>query len=248
MTDATGLIELGMVNDLRQIEIISHNLANINTTGFKRDMPISRAFAPLLESASNTAAQILSPGENTLVPNVETLIDLDQGVLRHTGNALDIAIEGQGLFEISTPQGVGYSRRGDFVLDASGRLVTHDGHIVNGVNGEIRLLTATPRIDAQGMVWDEDELIGQLKLVQIDERTQLQRMGPGLYYSDSPVEQHESTESLSVRQGFLEASNVEVMDEMVRMISTVRHFEMSQRVIKGYDEVLGEAISTIAEF
>lgn len=248
MTNAMTLSALGMINDVRQMDIISQNIANANTNGYKRDLPVFGTFPAEFESVLLGMTQSTMPLQNNLpLPRVQSVLDASQGTLRFTGNLLDVAIEGDGFFELSTAGGTRFTRHGAFKLDVGGRLVTADGHVVNGVGGEIRLLNASPKIDKQGRLFDGEDMVGQLKIVRFDDTTGLHRLGGGLYESDTAAEPVASAHQ-GVRQGHLEASNVDAMHEMVRMIETTRHFEMSQKVITGYDEMIGEAISTIAEF
>lgn len=248
MTNAMTLSALGMINDVRQMDIISQNIANANTNGYKRDLPVSGTFPAEFESALLGMTQSAMPLQNNLpLPRVQSVLDASQGALRFTGNPLDVAIEGDGFFELSTAEGTRFTRHGAFKLDVGGRLVTADGHVVNGVGGEIRLLNTSPKIDKQGRLFDGEDMVGQLKVVRFDDTTGLHRLGGGLYMSDTVAEPVVGAHQ-GVRQGHLEASNVDAMHEMVRMIETTRHFEMSQKVITGYDEMIGEAISTIAEF
>jgi flagellar basal-body rod protein FlgF len=244
MSDAMKLSELGMINDLKQMEMISQNLANATTGAYKRDLPVADAAVRFESMLTDFASGVQ---QRQLVPGVARHIDSSQGVLKFTGNPLDLAIEGEGFFELATAEGLRYTRGGAFRLDVAGRLVTTDGHGVNGLNGEIRMLNAAPRIDAQGRIWDGEDMVAQLKLMRFENAAELQRLGGGLYIATSEGEAGVSAVE-GVRQGHLEASNVNVMDEMVRMISTTRHFETTQKVITGYDEMIGEAISTIAEF
>lgn len=249
MTNAMALSALGMNNDIRQMDIISQNIANANTNGYKRDLPVSGTFPAELESVLLGITQSSMPLQNNLpLPRVQSVLDGSQGALRFTGNPLDVAIEGDGFFELSTAEGTRFTRHGAFKLDVGGRLVTADGHIVNGVGGEIRLLNASPKIDKQGRLFDGEDMVGQLKIVRFDDMTRVHRLGGGLYMSDTAAAEPVMSAHQGVRQGHLEASNVDAMQEMVRMIETTRHFEMSQKVITGYDEMIGEAISTIAEF
>jgi flagellar basal-body rod protein FlgF len=244
MTDAVALSELGMINDLKLLDMISQNLANANTNGYKRSLPIADISVTQFESVLADFAA----GVRQQVPIIADHVDGSQGALKFTGNPLDLAIEGAGFFELETSDGVRYTRRGAFALDVNGRLATADGHIVNGLNGEIRLSgTAEPKIDAQGRIWEGENMTAQLKLVRFEDATPLQRVNGGLYVFNGKAASEMSVTG-GVRQGHLEASNVTVMDEMVRMITTTRHFETTQKVITGYDEMIGEAISTIAEF
>lgn len=253
MTNAMTLSALGMINDIRQMDIISQNIANANTNGYKRDLPVSGSNAFPDELASvllgmTQGSMPLQTLQNSLpLPRVQSVLDGSQGALRFTGNPLDVAIEGDGFFELSTAEGTRFTRHGAFKLDVGGRLVTANGDIVNGVGGEIRLLNGSPKIDKQGRLFDGEDMVGQLKIVRFDDMTKLHRLGGGLYRSDAAAEPVVSAYQ-GVRQGHLEASNVDAMEEMVRMIETSRHFEMSQKVITGYDEMIGQAISTIAEF
>jgi flagellar basal-body rod protein FlgF len=226
------------------MEMISQNLANATTGAYKRDLPVADAPVRFESVLADFAAGVQ---QRQLVPGVARHLDSSQGALKYTGNPLDLAIEGEGFFELATAEGLRYTRGGAFRLDVAGRLVTADGHGVNGLNGEIRILNAAPRIDAQGRIWDGEDMVAQLKLVRFDNVAALQRLSGGLYIATREGEAGTSVIE-GVRQGHLEASNVNVMDEMVRMITTTRHFEISQKVITGYDEMIGEAISTIAEF
>ena len=252
MPDAIGISELGMINDMRLMEVISQNVANANTNGYKRELPVVRDFmtqlsVSMLESMQNNSLSEARSNEQSLVPGVKGMIDDAQGVLRFTGNPLDVAIEGEGFFEIDTAEGLRYTRRGSFNLDVNGRLVTPNGDLINGMDGEIRLLNPSPKIDKQGHFWDGEELLGQLKIVYFENTDALERANHGFFISKTQG-QIVSDSVSGVRQGHVEASNVNVMDEMVRMMTTTRHFETTQRVITGYDQMIGEAISTIAEF
>ena len=252
MPDAISISELGMINDIQLMEVISQNVANANTNGYKRELPVVRDFmtqlsASMLQSMQSASMAEGVSGEQTLVPDVKRMIDNSQGVLRFTGNPLDVAIEGDGFFEIDTAEGVRYTRHGSFNLDVNGRLVISEGGVVNGINGEIRLLNSAPKIDKQGRIWDGEDMLAQLKVVRFENPESLQRSNHGLFISGEQGEPV-SDSVAGVRQGHVEASNVNVMNEMVKMMTTTRHFETTQRVITGYDEMIGEAISTIAEF
>lgn len=246
MTDVFAISELSMLNDMRQLDIISHNLANATTQAYKRDIPVMRSFAEQLQGDLRLLDIAASSTDNT-VPAISASTAYSQGAFTRTGNALDVAVEGDAFFELNTGEGLRYSRQGSFKLDAAGRLMTSDGHDVNGLGGPIRLGTDSPRIDRQGMIWDGEDAVAQLKLVRFRDPAALIKVGNGAY----ELEQGGRAETVlnpSLRQGFVEASNVQVMDEMVRMMTTVRHFEATQQVIRGYDDILGTAIETIAEF
>jgi flagellar basal-body rod protein FlgG len=140
-----------------------------------------------------------------------------------------------------------YTRQGNFRLDAQGRLVTASGLPVLGKGGEIRLNTPQPVIDSDGNVFEGEQMVAQLQVAGFPEPDSLIGLGQGLY-SASEARAPEQTDLIRVRQGYLEASNVALADEMIRMIETVRHFESSQRVLKSYDSMLDKSINVIGEF
>lgn len=249
MSGALSVVEASMTNDVRQLNLISHNLANVSTAGFKRSLAVTEPFGPYLVSASGgldrgTIGALMVPQGRLMVQ----AMDPQPGVFTYTGNPLDIAIEGDGFFEVSSPQGTVYTRNGALRLDGNGRLVTAKGLVVQGVNGEIRLTGSSPSIDRQGRIWEGDQAIGQLRLVKFANPQTLTALGEGRYQGTDSGASEVAEAEVRLRQGYIEASNVNMMDEMVRLISTMRHFEFNQKVLKGYDEMLETVIRTIGEF
>lgn len=246
MTDPVAIAEMAMLNDVSRLNVISQNLANANTAGYKRDIPVTHAFSAVFDKlapqiGSGAYGNVGSPG------NTRTVTDTTQGVSKNTGNKLDLLIEGKGYFEVTTPEGTAYTRAGSFSLDARGRLVTPEGWPVSTVEGDLRLHGTDPVIDREGYIWEGDTLAGQLRIVEFGKGVQFEKMGGKLLRPVGKVEVTES-EVPAVRQGYVETSNVDAAQEMVRMMETVRHFESAQRVITGYDDMLGTAIDTIGEF
>lgn len=238
MSNVLAVTEVGMQNDVQRMHAISHNLANASTVGFKKEIVVAR---PFIDHLSDTVASSMR-GE--MRPVVTTLVDHSEGTLKFTGNPLDVGVEGNGFFVVMTPAGEAYTRQGNFHVDVNGRLVTASGHAVQGTAGDIQLTTTQPRIDGQGAVWEDKTQVGQLKLVSVKDPKSLTMMGQGLY---TPSDATESGGDVRVRQGFTEAANVVAMKEMINMIETVRHFEASQRLIRGYDAMLDRAINVIGE-
>ncbi len=253
MSDAISISELSLSNDLKIMQSISHNVANLGTQSFKRDRVLVSDFSAMLKNAGfidhGHLLERIS-GEQSIasdVPNVRHLTDFSPAALKQTGRALDVAIEGDGFFEVATNNGVAVSRGGSFTLDSMGRLVVGGKYPLQGMGGEIRLLSETPKIDSLGRIWDGENFIAQLKIVNVKDLTKVQKVGEGLYLSRAETQALDES-SINVRQGFVEDSNVKPLDEMILMMKTVRHLEMTQRLMRGYDDMLGEAISTIADF
>jgi len=248
MSSVLEITELGMTNDVERMNTISNNLANVNTVGYKREIPVTQAFENLLIQQTEAAGMNVDGKTADTRPVVQSYTDTSAGVFKYTGNKLDIAVEGEGFLEVTDGGNVFYTRQGNLVMDSSGRLTTSAGYVVNGLGGEIRLNGSEPRIDELGRIWDNEMQIGQLKLVNFANPRQLEKLGSGLYKANQLNANIMDSDKVRIRQGYLETSNVVMMNEMVQMMEVMRHFESSQRVIKGYDELLDNAIRTLGEF
>lgn len=244
MFDALAVTEVGMLNDVQRLHSISHNVANAGTVGFKREITAIRPFIEFL--ADQAPANDTTGTSMNIRPVITVHVDHSDGALKYTGNPLDLGLEGGGFFAVTTPFGEAYTRQGNFRLDASGRLVTAGGHALIGEAGEIRLTRPDPRIDAQGNVWEGTTQAAKLRIANVKDVGALARAGDGLFLPSESMELG-GAEAIRVRQGFTEASNVVAMNEMIKMIETVRHFEASQRLIRGYDAMLDRAINVGGE-
>jgi flagellar basal-body rod protein FlgF len=238
MLDALTMTDAGMSNDVQRMHAISHNLANASTVGFKREITVARAFTDHLSGATGSISVDVRPA-------LTDYVDHSAGSLKYTANPLDLGLEGDGYFVVTTPAGEAYTRQGNLRVDADGRLVTAGGHPVLGTGGEIRLTAPEPRIDNQGYVWEGATQVGQLKLMSVRNPESMTTLGQGLYMMTDATELGDGT--LGVRQGFIETANVVAMNEMIKMIETVRHFETSQKLIRAYDAMLDRAINTGGE-
>jgi flagellar basal-body rod protein FlgG len=238
MPSAISVAARVMADDMFRLDVISQNLANAQTTAYKKELVAARPFAEHLEAGGQRIPVSL--------PALASVLDLRQGALSRTGNALDLAIDGEGFFEIAGRDGPLYTRQGSFRLDASGRLVSPSGLPVSGASGEIRLTSASPVVDRLGRVLEGDRVVDQLKIVRFASSDALTPLGGGLYRADGQGEA--ALDALQVRQGFVEASNVQSLPEMVRMIELMRRFETTQKVVQSYDGMLGTAIGKLGEF
>jgi flagellar basal-body rod protein FlgG len=236
MADALSIAARIMADDLYRLNVISQNLANAGTTGYKKEVVVARPFVDYLQQ--NVAVSM---------PALSSTIDPRQGSLTQTASALDVAIEGGGFFELAGAEGPLYTRQGSFRLDGRGRLVTPAGIPVMGAGGEITLGGTQPSIDRQGRIFEGERFAAQLKIVSFADPARLTPLGGGLYAAPAQGAGEPSTEPLQVRQGFLESSNVVTLPEMVRMLELTRRFESASRIAQGYDGMLGAAMR-IAEF
>ena len=241
MSDGAAIAAAGMSREIQRINIISHNLANALTPAYKRMWAVSTSFDALM-APDGKSTQTGSPA------GVEASTDWRPAPLRHTGNPLDLAIEGDAFFELHDATGsTTFTRQGSLALDAGGRLVAPGGAAVAGMGGDIRLESGQVSIDRAGRILDRDIVLGQIKLVRFDDARKLDAAGLGRYTQGSALPEP-AGENAVLRQGKVEASNVVPADEMVRMIETMRRFEGGQKVIQWYDDMLEQALSRLGQY
>jgi len=226
-----------MRSDTTRLEQISMNMSNMLTPGYKSSMTQVRPFGGLVQTG-------IAAGSVT----VEHIPELQPGALQATGQSLDLALAGDGFFEVATAHGPAFTRQGNLHLDARSRLVTARGDAVMGQGGEITLGSGTVVVDAAGNITDQasGRQLGRLRIVRFDPAVRPQALGDGLW-AQAPGMREVADAERDVRQGYLERSNVNSMQEMVRLMQTMRHFESVQRVVQGYDDMLGTAIRKLGE-
>jgi flagellar basal-body rod protein FlgG len=235
MSEAIAALSDAMRNDAETLRVIGQNVANMETTAYRREIAVLRPFEQVADDARVAAEKTLS---------IETVVDQRPGTLKSTSEPLHLALEGPGFFVVETPQGEALTRRGDFRLDNESRLVTQAGLPVLGDNGVIRLDGATPQIAPDGTVRVAGNVVAQIRVAQISQDAPLTPLGGDLYRADQLPD---ADAAARVRQGFLETSNVESVGEMVRLMETMRHFEGVQRFVRGYDDMMGKAISELGK-
>lgn len=234
--------ELGMLGDTERLRIISHNLANVSTVAYKRQIGVTQPFDMLLGAKGPTAGAAARP-----FTGVTEFTDRTTGTLTHTGNPLDLAIEGDGFFVIDTGMQEVYTRQGTLRLDTEGTLVNVRGQAVETLSGPVRLTSPTPAIDAQGNIRDNGAVVGQLKVVTVSNPQSLVPLGNGTYAATESTT-IQPTDAARVRQGYTEESNVITMHEMINLIETMRHFETSQKFLQGYDGMLQRALADLGSY
>lgn len=191
-------------------------------------------------------ARHLSLQSQAAAPNSITL-DPSTGSMRPTGNPQDVAIEGAAFFEVLTPDGPAYTKLGNLHADVQGRLVVGQNLPVLGAGGEIRVTNSPFSVAANGDLTQDGRNIGRLKMVTFAKPQSLVPQGGGVYLAKT--EQLQDARGVaSLRAGFLEGSNVNTPQEMVRLTETVRHFESLARLVQGYDDTLEKTIRKLGEY
>lgn len=245
-----------LLNGQRSVDLIAGNLANINVPGYKEARPVFRSFPDILLRTS--AARDQNPatlgrvGGGSSLDHVFT--SFEGGPLTPTGNRDDLAISGNGFFQVLTDRGVRLTRNGSFLRDPDGVLRNAENEPVLGRNGIVSIPDPVYVVKEDGRVFGvrenrevrEEYLIDQLDVVDVSDESVLIREG------DSHFSLPEGREDLlvpadgEVRQGCLERANLTLVDAMVRMIDAFRAYEMSQRMLRAIDETLDKVVNDVA--
>jgi flagellar basal-body rod protein FlgF len=219
---------------LRQ-EITANNLANASTAGFKRD----RLFVQELVAAQEGS------GTDPLALKSSHWTDFEPGAYDPTGNSLDLALQGRGFFVVSDGQTECYTRNGHFERTAEGRLVDERGRAVQGEGGNITLPTGVVTVQANGTVSVDDTVIDRLRVVDFENLHSLRKAAGSAFTKSNEADTEAPVENPTIRQGFLESSNVDSVKEMVEMISTARNYEINAKLVTVQDDTLRHSANEI---
>ena len=220
----------------RKMEAISNNLANATTAGYKASRP---AFKMTTDETPTTTDTTLP---HTAMNDLDNHIYFSEAPIVETGNRLDLAIQGNGFFVISGKDGTLYTRNGQFTLDPDRRLVTADGSAVMGQNGEITLDGKDINIGDDGTIYIDGQQITQLKIVDFADKTKLRNMGRSSFVNIDPTATEITPDRVTVKQGYYESSNVNVVAEMVDMMSAVRAYESYAKVDQAMHDILSKLL------
>ncbi len=232
----------GCLAQVRRLDLMSNNLANANTAGFKVDTPVFEQFntpkpatvqGPFVAESMNEAYVMgATPRQNQYAACAGTITDHSPGPLNETGGSLDMAIKGKGFFAIETPGGERYTRNGCFSRSSEGDLVTAEGHAVLNTNGERINLSESGEVIVQkdGLILQDDNPVGSLRIVDFPDKLVLEKEGDNCfkYNGNTPPA---GPDEIHVLQGCYERSNVNVVKGIVTMIEVTRQFGAYQKVI-----------------
>ncbi len=220
----SGIFKLvdGAYGQQLRFENIANNLANINTNGFKKSVI--------------SFDQALSMTEFSK-------IDLSPGPVVHTGNQLDVALDGKGFFKVMTSNGTRYTRDGAFSINSKGVLITRNGDQVLGENGPITISGSDISIGRDGQVGVDGSQIDKLSIVDFTDSRFLKKEGGSNYVYNGAESDIIATDNPNVQQHYLEKSNVDPAEEMIKMIETYRTFESIQKAIQNMDEVTSKMVN-----
>ncbi len=214
------LATLGSLEEQRRLDIISNNIANSNSPGFKKD---SIHFSDVMGEVSYTS--------------------MAQGTIRDTGDKFDVALSGNGFLSVQTDQGLLYTRAGNLTVNSSNQLVTQDGWPVLGKNGPITIPdTGRFRINEDGQIFDGDDAVNQLAVMEFPSNVSLKKAQNGYLTPQVSGTQAVPAQSCKVRQGALEGANFNPVEEMVKMVETMRNFETYQKTMQVCDNGLDSQV------
>ncbi|WP_134681246.1 flagellar hook-basal body complex protein [Paracoccus ravus] len=221
---------------MREMRAIANNIANANTTGFRREGVLFSEYMVSLRSGGETLAMANIRGR---------MVDLSQGAMQATGSSHDLAIDGDGFFMVQTPEGNRLTRAGAFATNAEGEIVNPDGHpLLDDGQAPIAVPPGTRSlgIAEDGTISADGTPIGRVGVFESPDPADLRHVAGTLF--EAP-EDPETAEEAKVRQGFLEESNVEPVAEIARMIEVQRAYELGQSFLDQEDKRIRQAITSL---
>ena len=237
----------------KRLQLLSNNLANADTVGFKKDRGRFRAFE--LSEVNNRQALPVNWGESRAPEywmEYRTYTDFSAGGLKKTDSPFDLALSGNGFFCVASPDGVLYTRRGDFTVNADQVLVTQEGWPVLGKGGEIQIKLSKPSDDKRELTISEDgtvtvdgKEVDRLRVVDFTQSHTLEKAGHNYYRALKPRALEELDEELKVSQGYLELSNVDTISMMTEMIEVLRGYESYQKMMRSVDDMNAKLINDV---
>ncbi|MBI4082008.1 MAG: flagellar hook-basal body protein [Candidatus Lambdaproteobacteria bacterium] len=238
----------------RQMEAVSNNLANADTTGYKGDQAaFETVFARTMGIASESDEERFAHSEHLppysgIGTHYVTVGDMGknfaEGRLVRTGNDLDFALANPaGFFSVNTPQGERFTRAGTFRLSKDNQLISAEGYTVNGKEGPLKIVGQNVQASEDGTIIADGRRVGGMKVVAFPFPERLQKLGNSLFAPVDAENQPRILEDVQMVQGSIESSNVEVVKEMVRMIEANRAYTQMQKALRAADDMNRGAIS-----
>ncbi|MGR3617479.1 MAG: flagellar hook-basal body complex protein [Paracoccaceae bacterium] len=222
---------------LREMQTIAHNIANVETTGFKQENLIFTEFVSAQGNEEANSISMARAGSRN--------VSFSQGDLEQTNGAFDLAIEGDGFFQVETANGVRFTRAGHFMRNQDGDLVSPDGHKVLDAGNAPVFVPPDARhvgIAPDGTISVEGKPIGQIGVFLPEEKSEISREG-GVFFKFEGDPQ--PAENANILQGFVESSNVNPILQISRMIEVQRAYELGQSFLEAEDSRLRDAVETL---
>lgn len=231
-----------MITQNRNLNVISNNMANVSTPGYKMDRLMESTFREEMIYRYDKEGKTPVGTVSRMDVADERVTDYSEGGLRETGNALNVGLTGNGFFAVQTNNGIVYTRNGSFNLDDQGYLTLPGIGRVMGINGPIQLTTDDIGIDTQGNITSADgfQNFGRLQIVDFADYGQLTKITGGVFQANA---QPQAAQNVEVTQRYVEASNVSMAEEMTRMMSSQRSLQSAAQIFRIYDQLIGKAVT-----
>lgn len=225
----------------RNMNVISNNMTNVSTPGYKNDQLLQGTFRDELLYRFENGVRTPIGETSRINTAAEKVTDHAQGFLRETERSLDIGLSGNGFFAVQSAEGTVYTRNGSFNIDNEGYLVLQGVGRVLGTNGPIQVNSDEFIVNKDGYVFGADgyTVYGRLNIVGFEDMNQLEKLEGGVFRTGAQPQQVPET---MVKQGFLEDSNVSMVQEMTNMMNGQRSLQSSAQLLKMYDQLSGKAI------
>lgn len=272
MGNGVWIAALGATNQSDQLDIISNNLSNASTNGFKKDLPTFKEYLALANYFNTDIPRgpikdrefYPLDGRDQSYANLDRVhTNYQQGGFRSTQSQFDIGLDGGGFFEILTPSGTAYTRNGSFKVDPNGWLVTVEGHFVlaekptgmpqpevgdNSISRRINLKDRGSQIviNEAGEIYSGEDFISKFSIIEFKNFNQLKKKSSQLFENLDKENIINQTRTI-VRQGMIEGSNVNPVNEIFHMITTSRLFEQNLKALKTYNEIMGREVNDIGK-
>ena len=250
MTKGFYQLTSGILSQGRRLDVVGNNMTNLTTAGYKAETYTDSTFQEVLISRvgnkDKTGATVIGEESYILAPD-QLYVNYAQGSMKETGLTLDFAIQGDGFFAIQTDNGVEYTRSGSFCLNEAGQLTLEGQGTVLGMDGQpITLSTDLIRADGAGRIYTQDGAYqGQLGIYTFADNGQLAKGESGLFQANGQQPQLQAQPEVMWK--YVEESNVDMLQEMSRMLTAQRSLQSGAQVLKLYDQLLTKATCQIGQ-
>jgi flagellar basal-body rod protein FlgF len=235
----------GMNVEQKRMDVLANNLANINTNGYKKEKVSFQVYRNRYISNLSDKNRLGDISGGTIIG--QRHIDLSEGNIKFTGNYLDFTVNGKNFFVVNGPNGQLLTKDGSFNIDENGFLINKDGYFVEGTNGKIQIVdNGVISADETGNIYVEDKNIGAFKVLSASDEKALTTAGNSYFILNENAAAVENM-AVSIKQGYVESSNVNGIAEMADMISVTRAYEANQKIISMQDEILKKTTNEVGK-
>ncbi len=249
MMEGMKMATQGMIALQQQQEIVSNNLANVGTAGFRKDVMDVTSFSQIMDKQNAKQVGFLQTSGGMDVEGMlhtSTRTSHSQGSLKMTGSQFDMALDdnGKGFFTIQTPNGIRFTRNGAFRLATDGHLVTQDGSRVLGSKGPVKIDGKSFKVDDRGIISVDNKEVDRFLITEFDDPNRLKKEGTNNFAASDGFK---ISTDFSVKQGYIEMANVNIVREMVGMMQVMRTFEANQKVLNAQDGALKKSVNEVGK-